>query len=160
MRIALGNDHAGFPMKGHVLSVLEDHGHEVADLGAKSTDPVDFPDVARLVCDAVRSGEADRGVMVCGTGIGASIAANKVPGIRATVCHDVYSARQGVEHDDVNVLCLGAWIIGPTIAAEIVRAYLTAEFSTEEHFRRRVRKLGDLERAAAEELTPGAGAAG
>lgn len=157
MRIALGNDHAGFPMKAHVVSVLEDLGHEVADFGAQSTDPVDFPDVARLVCDAVRSGEADRGVMVCGTGVGASIAANKVPGIRATVCHDVYSARQGVEHDDVNVLCVGAWIIGPTTAAEIVKAYLTAEFSTEEHFRRRVRKLGDLERAAAEELTQGAG---
>lgn len=152
MRIALGNDHAGYPMKSHVVSVLESLGHEVTDHGANSTDPVDFPDVAKLVCDAVRSGDAERGVMVCGTGVGASIAANKVPGIRATVCHDTYSARQSVEHDDVNVICIGAWIIGPTTASEIVKAYLTAEFSTEEHFRRRVRKLGELEEAAAREL--------
>jgi ribose 5-phosphate isomerase B len=152
MRIALGNDHAGFPMKSHVISVLEELGHEVTDLGAQSTDPVDFPDVARLVCDSVRSGDADRGVMVCGTGVGASIAANKVPGIRATVCHDTYSARQSVEHDDVNVLCIGAWIIGPTTAAEIVKQYLQAEFRTEEQFRRRVRKLADMERTAAREL--------
>jgi ribose 5-phosphate isomerase B len=152
MRIALGNDHAGFPMKAHVVAVLQELGHEVADFGAQSTEPVDFPDVAAKVCGAVRSGEADRGIMVCGTGVGASIAANKVPGIRASVCHDTYSARQSVEHDDVNVLCIGAWIIGPTIVSEIVVAYLRAEFSTAEHFRRRVRKLAEMELAAAREL--------
>lgn len=158
MRIALGNDHAGYPMKAHVVSVLESLGAEVVDFGAPSTDPVDFPDVAKLVCDEVRSGGADRGVMVCGTGVGASIAANKVPGIRSSVCHDSYSAGQAVEHDDVNVICIGAWIVGPTIAAEILKSYLAAEFSTEEHFRRRVRKLGDMEKAYAEELLNAEGA--
>lgn len=153
MHVALGNDHAGLPLKAHVRSVLAAASATVADYGTDTPEPVDFPDVAARVCAAVRSGEAERGLMVCGTGVGAAIAANKVPGIRASVSHDTYTARQGVEHDDVNVLCLGAQIVGPVIAAEVVRAFLSARFSTDEAFRRRVRKLGALEAAAAAEQT-------
>lgn len=152
MRIALGNDHAGFRLKADVVAALERLGAQVHDHGVHSDDPVDFPDVARLVCEDVRSGNADRGIMVCGTGVGASIAANKIPGIRAAVCHDTFSAAQGVEHDDVNVLCIGAWIVGPTIAERLLKSFLDAEFSEEEHFRRRVRKLHDMEVTAAQEL--------
>ena len=152
MRIAIGSDHAGFPMKGRVLEVVKSLGHEVVDHGSYDPAPVDFPDIARRVCDAVRSGDAQRGIMVCGTGVGAAIAANKIPGVRAAVCHDVHSAHQSVEHDDVNVMCLGAQIVGPWLAEDLVKAYLSAEFSTNEDFRRRVRKLGDLEKAAAAEL--------
>ena len=152
MICALGGDHAGFPLKAHVKGVLEALGHDVIDHGCFTPDPVDFPDVARLVCDSVRSGRAERGIMVCGTGVGASIAANKIPGIRASVCHDAYSAHQCVEHDDANVLCLGAQVVGPAVIAELVTTYVAATFSTEEHFRRRVRKIRDLEYAAAAEL--------
>lgn len=149
MRIALGCDHAGFPLKAHVRDVLEAHGAEVTDHGTHSADPVDFPDVAGVVCDAVTGGSADRGLLVCGTGVGAAIAANKHPGIRATVCHEPYSARQGVEHDDVNVLCVGAWIIGPAVAADVVRAFLGAQFASDDpDFVRRVAKLHALERSA------------
>lgn len=146
MRLVVGGDHAGFPLKGPVVDVLRSWGHQVADVGTHSTDPVDFPDIAEEVCRRVLSGEADRGIMVCGTGVGASIAANKIPGIRAALCHDVYSAHQCVEHDDVNVLCLGAQIVGEKLAFDLLRAFLDARFSTEEHFRRRVAKLGELER--------------
>src|SRR5581483_5501262 len=125
---------------------------EVDDVGTHTPDPVDFPDIARKVCAAVRSGRADRGVMVCGTGVGACIAANKVPGIRAALCHDVYSAHQCVEHDDVNVLCLGAQIVGETLALELLRTYLAARFSNEAHFARRVEKLAQMEREAADEV--------
>jgi ribose 5-phosphate isomerase B len=149
MIIALGCDHAGFAMKQIVINHLESMGCRVIDHGCHSPDPVDFPDIARLVCDSVRKGEADRGLMVCGTGVGASIAANKIPGIRAAVCHDVHSAHQSVEHDDVNVMCIGAQIVGPWLARDLITAYLNARFSTEEHFRRRVAKLADLEREAA-----------
>jgi ribose 5-phosphate isomerase B len=152
MRIAIGGDHAGFPMKEPVKEAIERLGHTVTDYGTHSAEPVDFPDIAQLVCSAVRSGEADRGVMVCGTGVGACIAANKMPGIRAALCHDVYSAHQCVEHDDVNVLCLGAQIIGIKLAEDILKAFLDARFSTDESFRRRVAKLADLERKAASEL--------
>lgn len=150
MKFALGNDHAGYPMKHHVKAALEKMGIEVIDHGSHTPEPVDFPDIAKLVCRSVLTGEADRGVMVCGTGVGAAIAANKTAGIRAAVCHDIYSAHQAVEHDDVNVVCLGAQIIGPTVAEELIRSYANAEFSTEEHFRRRVAKLEAMEEEMAE----------
>ena len=149
MRIAIGGDHAGFPMKGPVVDMLRSWGHEVIDHGTNSTEPVDFPDIARLVCGDVRTGRVDRGIMVCGTGVGAAIAANKSPGIRASLSHDTYSAHQGVEHDDVNVICLGAQIVGLNLVEEILRAFLNARFSNEEQFRRRVEKLNELERDAA-----------
>ncbi|TVR56465.1 MAG: RpiB/LacA/LacB family sugar-phosphate isomerase [Spirochaetaceae bacterium] len=153
MRISLGNDHAGFSMKADVLEILAELGCDVTDHGCHSTDPVDFPDIARKVCDQVRSGGADRGIMVCGTGVGASIAANKIPGIRASTVHDVHCAHQGVEHDDMNVLTMGAKIIGPWLARDIIKAYVEAEFGNEEHLRRRVAKIADLERSAARELS-------
>ncbi|OUM99381.1 MAG: ribose 5-phosphate isomerase B [Paenibacillaceae bacterium ZCTH02-B3] len=147
MRIAIGGDHAGFPLKGLVIKKLEELGHEVTDYGAYTPDPVDFPDIARKVCDAVVNGNADRGIMVCGTGVGACIAANKVPGIRAAVCHDVHSAHQSVEHDDVNVMCIGAQIVGPWLAMDLVEAFLNAKFrSDDEDFLRRVQKLHEMDR--------------
>jgi ribose 5-phosphate isomerase B len=152
MIIAIGSDHAGFPLKAHVVKVIEGLGHQVKDFGSFTPEPVDFPDIARKVCDAVRGGEATRGIMVCGTGVGAGIAANKIPGIRAAVCHDVHSAHQSVEHDDVNVMCIGAQIVGAWLAKDLVAAYVQAQFSTDEDCRRRVRKLHDLEVAAAREL--------
>ncbi len=152
MRIAIGGDHAGFPLKGPVIEKLKEWGHEVTYHGTHSTEPVDFPDIARKVCQQIRQGEADRGILVCGTGIGASIAGNKYPGIRAAVCHDHYSAHQCVEHDNANLLCIGAQIVGDRVAYELVDAFLRAEFSTAEHFRRRVQKLHDLERWAAQEV--------
>jgi len=148
VRLAVGGDHAGFPLKGPVIDFLRALGHEVTDFGTHSAEPVDFPDIARSVCAAVRSGAAERGVMVCGTGVGACIAANKIAGIRAALCHDTYSAHQCVEHDDVNVLCIGAWIVGIRVVEEILRAFLAAEFSTAEEFRRRVHKLNLLEQEA------------
>lgn len=149
MRLAIGGDHAGFPLKGPLIEILQAWGHEVEDFGTHSVEPVDFPDIARLVCAAVGSGSVERGILVCGTGVGACIAANKIRGIRAALCHDTYSAHQCVEHDDVNVLCIGGWIVGIRVAEEILRAFLAAEFSTAEEFRRRVAKLADLEREAA-----------
>ncbi len=145
MRLVIGGDHAGFPLKGPVVETLRSWGHEVTDVGTDSTDPVDFPDIAELVCEAVRKGDAERGIMVCGTGVGAAIAANKFRGIRAALCHDIYSAHQSVEHDDVNVLCIGAQIVGDKLAFDLVRAYLEAEHSPDEEFRRRVAKLAELE---------------
>lgn len=146
MNLAVGGDHAGFPMKGPVIALLRSWGHTVKDLGTHSTDPVDFPDIAQKVCDEILSGRAKRGILVCGTGVGACIAGNKVRGIRAALCHDTYSAHQCVEHDDVNLLCMGAWIIGAKTMEEVLKAYLNAEFSTDEEFRRRVRKLGEMEK--------------
>jgi ribose 5-phosphate isomerase B len=152
MLLAVGGDHAGFPLKGPIIDLLRKAGHTVEDFGTHSTEPVDFPDIAQAVCGAIRSGAADRGLLVCGTGVGAAIAGNKIPGIRAAVCHDSYSAHQCVEHDDVNLLCIGAQIIGIKLAEEILTAFLGAEFSTEPQFRRRVAKLAELERRAALEL--------
>jgi ribose 5-phosphate isomerase B len=146
MRLAIGSDHAGFPLKGPVIELLRSWGHSVKDLGCFSTQPVDFPDIARQVCEEIKGGRADRGIMVCGTGIGAAIACNKIRGIRAALCHDTYSAHQCVEHDDVNVLCVGNWIIGIKVAEEILQAFLNAKFSTSEEFRRRVRKLEEMEK--------------
>ena len=146
MRVVVGGDHAGFALKGPVVEALRAWGHDVSDVGTHAPEPVDFPDIARELCSMIQRGEAERGVMVCGTGVGAAIAANKHAGIRAAVCHDVYSAHQCVEHDDVNVLCLGAQIVGDQLAFDLLRTYLAAEFSTSEEFRRRVAKLADLER--------------
>ncbi|MBV9328403.1 MAG: ribose 5-phosphate isomerase B [Chloroflexi bacterium] len=147
MRVVVGGDHAGFALKGPVVEALRTWGHDVTDVGTHSSEPVDFPDIARQLCSVIQRGEAERGVMVCGTGVGAAIAANKHSGIRAAVCHDVYSAHQCVEHDDVNVLCLGAQIVGDQLAFDLLRTYLAAEFSTSEEFRRRVAKLADLEQS-------------
>jgi ribose 5-phosphate isomerase B len=145
MRIAIGSDHAGFPLKGTLVEVLRDGGHEVVDVGTDSDAAVDYPDYAEAVAVAVRSREVDRGVMICGSGVGASVAANKVPGVRAAICHDTYSARQGVEHDDMNVLVLGGRIVGPALALDVLEAYLGARFSTETRHRRRVGKIRLLE---------------
>ncbi|MEZ2132362.1 MULTISPECIES: ribose 5-phosphate isomerase B [unclassified Sinorhizobium] len=146
MNIVIGSDHAGFPLKANVVAFLEEGGHKIEDIGSFTPDPVDFPDIARLLCDKVRSGAAERGILVCGTGVGAAIAANKINGIRAAVCHDVHSAHQSVEHDDVNVMCIGAQIVGPWLARDLVAAYLGAEFDRNEDFVRRVEKLAALEK--------------
>jgi ribose 5-phosphate isomerase B len=146
MRIACGFDHAGFPLKDQVLDVLREAGHEVIDLGTDSTEPVDYPDIALLVGRAVLDGVADRGVVVCGSGAGVSIAATKMDGIRAAVCHDTYTAHQAVEHDDMNVLCLGARVVGPALSADILRAYAHAAFTGEERHVRRLSKIHEIER--------------
>jgi len=153
MKIAFASDHSGYHMRADVLSVLEKLELEVLDFGCKTPDRVDFPDLTRKVCKAIRSGTADRGIMLCGTGIGVAIAANKVPGIRASVCHDVHSAHQGVEHDDMNVLCMGAKIIGAWHAKDIIEAFIKAEFSNDEYFRQRTAKLTIMEIDAARELS-------
>jgi ribose 5-phosphate isomerase B len=145
MRIALSNDHAGFVLKPFVADLLRVLGHEVVDVGTADDSPVDFPVQAQRVASLVRSDEVDRGVLVCGTGVGAAIAANKVSGIRAAVLHDTYVARQAVEHDDVNVACLGAWIIGTKIAEDVIREFMSAEFSTDPDFRRRVAQLAEMD---------------
>ena len=145
MRLAVGGDHAGYPLKQPLIDALRAWGHEVEDLGTHSTEPVDFPDITQAVCARVTAGTAERAILVCGTGVGACIAANKLRGIRAALCHDVYSAHQSVEHDDVNVLCLGAQIVGLPLALDLLRTFLDARFSEEPHFRRRVQKLTELE---------------
>jgi ribose 5-phosphate isomerase B len=145
MRISVGGDHAGFPLKEKVVSVIKSLGHEVVDYGCFDETPIDFPDITRTVCESVLEGKADRAFLVCGTGVGACIAANKIPGIRASVCHDIYSSHQCVEHDDVNVMCVGAQIIGPVIVEELIKSFLEATFSTKEEFRRRVQKLHEME---------------
>jgi ribose 5-phosphate isomerase B len=146
MRVAVGCDHAGFPLKDTVIERLKSLGHEVIDCGTHSTDAVDYPDFAHAVAEKVRSGDAERGVVLCGSGVGASVTANKIPGVRACLCHDTYSAHQGVEHDDLNVLCLGARIIGPALASEIVQAFIGAKFSAEERHHRRLSKLLEIEK--------------
>jgi ribose 5-phosphate isomerase B len=146
MRIACAFDHAGFPLKPLVLDTVRSLGHEAIDLGTNSTDPVDYPDTARAACEAVLDGRADRGVVVCGSGAGVSVAACKFPGIRATCAHDTYTGHQCVEHDDVNVLCMGARVIGPALAGDILRAYLAAEVSGEERHLRRLGKIAAIER--------------
>jgi ribose 5-phosphate isomerase B len=146
MRIAVGADHAGFPLKGTLLEFLNSQGHEILDLGTHNTEPVDYPDYAKAVGQAILNGKAERGLIVCGSGIGACVAANKLPGIRAALCHDSYSARQGVSHDDVNVLCLGARVIGPALALEVLQVWLTARFSEGERHKRRLAKIESLEK--------------
>ncbi len=145
MIIAVGCDHAGFPLKGRVVRELENAGHQIVDCGAHDTTPSDYPDFARAVAATVVEGRAQRGVLVCGSGVGASVAANKVPGARAALCHDTFSARQGVEDDDMNVLCLGARVIGVEAAAEALRAFLAARFSGAERHARRLGKILAIE---------------
>src|SRR5881628_4263505 len=145
MRVAMGSDHAGFELKEALRGYLNDLKYDVLDLGTHSPAPVDYPDYAEAVGVAVRRGKADRGIMVCGSGVGASIAANKVPGIRAGLCHDTYSAHQGVEHDDMNVLVLGGRVIGPELAQELVKAYLNARFTGDARHLRRLAKVTALE---------------
>ncbi len=146
MKIAVACDHAGFPLKDAVLDSVRRAGHEAIDLGTNDTTPVDYPDYAELVGKTIRSGKAERGILLCGSGIGASIAANKIPGIYAGVCHDTFSAHQGVEHDDMNVLCLGARVVGTSLATELVAAFLSANFlKNEERHVRRVEKIKKIE---------------
>ena len=146
MRVAIGADHGGYALKDEIKSFLESLGHEMIDVGAHNLDPADdFPDFTKPLAESVASGSADRGIMICGSGVGASVAANKVKGIRASVCHDTYSAHQGVEHDDMNVLCLGARIVGIELARELTGAFLSAEYVPEERFQRRLDKVLDME---------------
>src|SRR5437667_11436576 len=145
MRVAIGADHDGFALKQLIGGDLRDLGHEVIDLGTDSMDPVDYPDYAEAVGKVILDGKADRGILVCGSGVGASVAANKLPGIRAALCHDTYSARQGVEHDDMNILVIGARVVGAELARELVRAFVGARFSGEERHRRRLEKIKALE---------------
>lgn len=145
MKLVIGSDHAGFPLKSPLVKLLQLWNYSVKDIGSFTPDPVDFPDIALLLAEEIISGRAERGIMVCGTGVGAAIACNKIQGIRAALCHDTYSAHQCVEHDNVNVLCIGAQIIGPSVAEEILNNFLKARFSTEEQFRRRVKKLDQLD---------------
>lgn len=145
MRIAIGADHAGFEMKRDLAGYLAKCGHEVTDMGTHSAAPVDYPDISEAVAQAVRNGQADRGLVVCGSGAGAAIAACKFPGIRASVCHDSYSARQAVEHDDMNVMCLGSRVIGPALARTLIDAFLAASYSGEERHMRRVAKIDAIE---------------
>lgn len=148
MIVAVGCDHAGFPLKARVVAEVERAGHRVLDCGAHDETPSDYPDFARAVAERVVRGDAARGILVCGSGVGASVAANKVPGVRAALCTDTFSARQGVEDDDLNVLCLGARVIGSEVAAEVVQAFLGAVFSDAERHRRRVAKIAAIERDA------------
>ncbi len=146
MRVAVGSDHAGFQLKRLLVEWVKEAGHEVLDLGTHDETPCDYPDSAEAVALALKGGKADRGILSCGSGVGASIAANKVPGIRAAVCHDTYSAHQGVEHDDMNVLVMGGRIIGVELAREITAAFLAARFSGEPRHRRRLEKVKALEK--------------
>lgn len=146
MKIAVGADHGGFLLKGVLLPYLKEHGHEVVDVGAFSLQPLDdYPEASRAVSEAILAGKAKRGILICGSGVGASVAANKFPGIRAAVCHDTFSAHQGVEDDDMNVLCLGGRIVGNELAKEIADRFLSAEFSGAERHRRRVGKVKLIE---------------
>jgi RpiB/LacA/LacB family sugar-phosphate isomerase len=145
MRLVVGSDHAGFPLKQEIAELLRRDGHEVLDVGTHSTAPVDYPDSAQAVGEAVSAGRAERGVLICGSGVGASVAANKLRGIRAAICHDHYSAHQGVEHDDMNVLVLGARIIAGALAQELVRAFVAARYTGEERHARRLAKVLALE---------------
>ena len=150
MRIVMGSDHAGFNLKKELAEFIISQGHEVIDVGTDSTDPVDYPDIAEALGKELLENRGDRGIFICGSGIGASIAANKIPGLRAGLCHDTYSAHQCVEHDNVNVLVLGARVIGVELAREITKAFLQAKYTAEERHQRRLKKLSDLERKYAQ----------
>ena len=145
MRLVIASDHAGFLLKQQVAEYLRAGQQPVEDLGTDSTAPVDYPDYAEAVGRKLVEGGADRGILICGSGVGASVAANKIPGVRAGLCHDTYSAHQGVEHDNMNVLVLGARVIGTQLALELVRAFLAATFSGEERHRRRLAKIASIE---------------
>ena len=147
MKIAIASDHAGFPLKEEVRDYVRKLGHEVEDLGAYNTEPSDYPDFALLVGKALMAGKVERGILICGSGVGVCVAANKMPGVRAGMCHDTYSAHQGVEHDEMNVLVLGARIIGSALAYECVDAYLKANFiASEPRFVRRLNKVKAIEK--------------
>ena len=145
LRYAVGGDHAGFELKKEVVRLLGQMGLPLHDCGTFSCEPSDFPDFAEAVAGRIIAGESDRGILVCGSGVGVSVAANKFPGIRASLCHDTYSARQGVEHDDMNVLCIGARVIGPEVAFEIVRAFTSAKYAPQERHAKRLQKILDIE---------------
>ena len=146
MRVVIGADHGGYSLKAPLIALLESLGHDVIDAGAYGLDPADdYPDFAKAVAEQVARSDADRGIVVCGSGVGAGVAANKVRGVRASVCHDVYSAHQGVEHDDMNVLCLGARIVGEEVAKELVASFVAAVFTGEERHRRRLDKVMAME---------------
>ncbi len=146
MRVAVAFDHRGVKLRERLLDELAALGHEAVDLGTDKPEPrIDYPDKAREIGETIKSGDAERAVFVCGSGVGASVAANKLPGIRAAVCHDIYSAHQGVEHDDMNVLCLGSEVIGAELAAELVRAFVSARFDGGERYVRRLEKIEEME---------------
>jgi ribose 5-phosphate isomerase B len=146
MKLALASDHAGYPLKNHLVAYLSQQGHEVLDLGVSSADVAsDYPDASKAVAEAVLDGRAERAVLACGSGVGACIAANKFPGIYAAICHDTYSAHQGVEHDQMNILCVGARIVGEKLAEELVDAFVRAHFSGEERHQRRFAKVQAIE---------------
>jgi RpiB/LacA/LacB family sugar-phosphate isomerase len=145
MKIAIGADHAGFELKEFVKTRLKELKHQVLDLGTDNTTPVDYPDFAEAVGLAVRDGQAQRGILVCGSGVGASVAANKIPGVRAGLCHDHYSAHQGVEHDDMNVLVMGGRVIGESVALELVEAFLDSKYTAEDRHQRRLEKVKAIE---------------
>jgi ribose 5-phosphate isomerase B len=146
MIIALGADHGGFPLKKSIVDAIESSGNIVLDLGTFDEPPVDYPDYAKSVAEALVSGRAERGVLVCGSGVGACVSANKIAGIRACLCHDTYSAHQGVEHDNMNILCIGARVIGPALAVELIESFLRARFSGDARHRRRLGKIAELEK--------------
>ena len=147
MRIAIAADHAGFPIKDEVINYVQSAGHDVIDLGTYNQEPVDYPDYAMKVGRAIQENQSDRGIVICGSGVGATIAANKIKGVYACVCHDTYSAHQGVEHDNMNVLCLGSRILGIELVKEIVSAFLAASFIHDGRFLRRFEKICALEKA-------------
>jgi len=146
MNVAVSCDHAGFLYKSTIIQTIQSQGHTVIEMGSNSTEPVDYPDITEPVAQAVQSGRADRAIIVCGSGIGVTFTANKYKGVRASVCHDSYSAHQGVEHDDLNVLCLGAKVVGIEVAKELVTAFLAATFSSQERYHRRKEKVEEIER--------------
>jgi ribose 5-phosphate isomerase B len=146
MRITIGSDHAGFELKEVLIGHLRQLGHQTLDAGTYSTEPVDYPDYAEAVAMRLLNHESDRSILICGSGVGASVAANKIPGIRAGLCHDTYSAHQGVEHDDMNMLVLGSRVIGPELAKELCTAFLNARFTHEERHQRRLGKVMEIER--------------
>jgi ribose 5-phosphate isomerase B len=149
MKIAVAFDHRGVKLRERILEEVQRLGHEPVDLGTDKSEPqIDYPDKAREVGEAIRGGAAERGILVCGSGVGAAIAACKLPGVRAAICHDTYSARQGVQHDDMNVLCIGSGIVGGDLAAELIAAFLGAEFDGGERYRRRLEKIEAMEREA------------
>jgi ribose 5-phosphate isomerase B len=146
MKVAVGSDHAGYQLKKILVPFLKEKGHEVLDVGTYNPEASDYPDAARAVSEAILRGDAERGILVCGSGVGASVASNKFPGIRASLCHDTFSAHQGVEDDDMNVICLGERVIGAELAKEIVMTFLSARFSGEDRFRRRLEKVKQIEK--------------
>ncbi len=148
MKVAVAADHGGFPIKAQIVELLTSMGHDVQDLGAHQPEPSDdYPDYARYVGQAIQNGHAERGVLLCGSGVGACVAANKMKGVRAGLCHDHYSAHQGVEHDDMNVLCLGARVVGVAVATELVEAFMSANFTKEDRHARRLEKVNAIEAA-------------